>query len=496
MKRGPPIAVLWLSGLSLDGCRKAEALPGFALGPVVAPRIAALEAEIGVLPPAAAPDAATVERIRGLVAGYPGAQARMKKAFTDEARDIGDAALPVLAGVIGDARAPDAQRVAAIELAAAIDSARAAELLVERAEAAVEPWVRANAAFQLAHTTQDQILPRLLLRLKYETDGDSVVWIATTLAHFGNWAGLDGLRVLAAGAETEEVRGTAAERIAALAREAGVGDGESLFLLWNDGDAEEKLERKPPSARHRLEVWRTIARLSEQNLRPVDDARFVLARCAWWVAEPLAEALHEETVYTRSHAAQCLERMGPRAAAAAPEIALALREPRLAPSAATALGAIGWKPGAEPLVAALDPRADPDLRNAAARALGMLGEPTAIEPLRRILASPEPIDLRQAAARSLLLLGRGDEAAPLLLECLTSDGADAPAAEVDLETWLAGRAAAGEADAASALECWMALAPPEGVTPTAAEAVARRLARSRCVDVRVEPGGQVRVDRR
>jgi len=100
-------------------------------------------------------------------------------------------------------------------------------------------------------------------------------------------------------------------------------------------------------------VWRWIERLDRQDLRSVDDARFVLARCAEWAVEPLAEALHEEAAYIRTHAAQCLQRMGGRAAGAGPALVEALDEPRLAPAAAAALGSIGWPPAAEPLARCL-----------------------------------------------------------------------------------------------------------------------------------------------
>lgn len=461
---------------------KEASRPAFELRAVVAPEIASLVAEIGPEAAAPVPDAETAERVRGLADGYSGADVRMKKIFADEMKEIGEMGLPVLDGLLTETSATDAQRLAAIQLAGEIDTPRAAEWLVLRVESAKEPWIRANAAWQLSRSSQDQVVPRLLLRLKYELDGETVIWMATALAHFRNWAGLDGLGVLASTGATEEIRASATERIGTLAREAGVEDAATLWKIWAGTEAEGRLGRAEPSPRHRLEVWRCIERLARQDLRSVDDARFVLARCAGWAVGPLTEALHEETTYIRTHAAQCLERMGHRAASAGPTLVLALADPRLAPNAAAALGSIGWPPAAEPLVKCLDSGVDPEVRNAAAQALGVLSDPAAVEPLREIVSAEEPIDLRQTAAQSLVSLGRGDEVAAFLVECLGSQRADASAAEAHLETWLASRAAGGDEEARAALESWKALAPAPGTMPAPAETAARQRDRLRILE--------------
>ena len=123
------------------------------------------------------------------------------------------------------------------------------------------------------------------------------------------------------------------------------------------------------------------------------------------VAERLAQALLDQDVYVRVHAAQCLERMGPRARESSAALIEALDDPLLAPQAALALGAIGAEQAVPFLTGALDRKNPFDLRLAAAWGLQKLAKSEAAPSLAPLLAPEEPADLRGAAAAALLRCG-------------------------------------------------------------------------------------------
>jgi HEAT repeat protein len=460
---------------ALAACRPDPAPPAFALERVVAPTIAALETEVARdVRASASAEADLDEHVRGLVFDLPGVRGQMRELQLAEIGELGDPAVTVLAAVLADPRTDDGPRAAAVDGLAAIDSPSSVAQLAGQAESARIPWVRAYAANALARSKQDHFVPRLILRLKYETDSATVVELATTLTRFGNYSGLDGLFVLRQNS-VAEVASLANERLATLAAAAGVADGDALWRAWNGSDPAVSLAIPEPSARHRLEIWKRIALLTEHDLRAVDDARFVLSRSAAWVVEPLCRALHDEDVYTRVHAAQCLQRMGPRGTTAGPSLMAALGEPRLAPAATLALGSIAYPACVGEVARRVERGFDPELRVAAAQALGPLNLPAGVEPLKKALAADEPIDLRQAAALSLLMLGHDREATKFLVECLTLPGADADAAEAALDGWLAKLVspAAQEVHAR-----WQALAGPPGTTPAPQAVVERQHARA------------------
>lgn len=471
--RAPDLVAL--GALLLAACSPKSAGAGFALEPVVAPAIAQLEAELAREPSASPPvDADLEEHVRGLVFDLPGARGRMRDLSLGELAELGDPAVPVLAAILADPRTSDAPRAAAIDGLAAVDSPAAAAHLAGQVESGQPVWARAYAAAAIARTKQDHVVPRLLLRLKYEADSTTVIELAGALASFGNYAGLDGLFVLRH-SPAPEVAALASERLSQLAAAAGFADGEALWRAWSGRDSDAPLPSVDPSALHRLEIWKRIARLSEHDLRAVDDARFVLSRSAAWVVEPLCRALHDEDVYTRVHAAQCLQRMGARAATAGPALVAALAEPRLAPAATLALGSIAYPAGITEVARRVERGFDPELRVAAAQALGPLNLPAGALPLKRALDASEPIDLRQAAALSLLMLGHDRESVAFLAECLTLPGADADAAEAALDGWLANLEASGAKDVR---ERWIALAGPPHRTPSAEDVALRQRARA------------------
>jgi len=477
--------------LALCACRESSApATEYVLAQVAKPAVAELEARLLLEPAAPEPDAELLERTSGVIAMLAGSGGRLRAAALEDARSLGSGAVPLAAATLADAGARAELRVAAADLLGGLRTVSAAVALSKELEQASDSWLRAHCARQLGVCGEDALLPRMLARLRVEKDAETVIWLSVSLARLGSYAGLDGLRVLRAQGASEELRALAAAKLEELARAAGLASGDELHERWNSPRAVE-LELPPPSDALRLELWRRIADLSAWNLRTVDDCRFVLARGAPWVAELLARALHDEDVYVRVHAAQCLERMGPRGAAAGPALLESLAEPRLAADAAAALAGLEYEPAAPELARKLESSADLELRIAAARALGRLRDPSTRDVLRRVLGSkaPEPIDLRQAAAQALLALGEDPAATRFLLACLTDPAADSCAAEDALGAWLE-RRAAGDTGAARLLERWRTLGPDAGAIPTAEEQRARQRARAELLANQLERLGR------
>ena len=483
-------ALLLALALPLAGCGEGSppldpdpTIPPFPLRPVVAERIAALEAAVAGESGSAEPGPDEVEaaraEIEGLLDFLGEASGGMREAALEDARRLGQAAVPRLAEVLADAQEQDGRRQSAAELLGAIASPAASAALLEQVQFGEPPWLRAHAAWHLGRAGADEAIPRLVLRTKYERDWETFIWVADALAKRRNYAGLEGLLDVWRNGATDALRATAEERLRAIAADAGATDVAELARGWDAADAGEALGIPKRSARWQLEVWRWTARLSEYQLRGVDDARFMLARLAPEGAQLLAEALHEENPYIRSHVAQALQRMGARGRSAGPTLVAGLADPELAPFAAAALGAVGYGGAASELTLRLAPSFDLGLRVACARALGPLGDASAVEPLRARLAEGEPLELRQAAAESLALLGAGDSVARFLCGLLEDERVEPASSQAALRHWIAARAEAGSEAAEELLVDWDAvIAAPEGEIATSAQraaALARRV---------------------
>ena len=450
MKRARPALLLsCLAAAACDGSGDGSGqrtAPRPALGPVVAEALAELEARVA----AAEPEPRTTtegdleQRVDGLLQSLASSSAgdSMRRLVLAELAQIGDPAIGPLSRALADRALEPRLRRAAAEALAAIDTPAAAEVLLARVEGSrteLEPenWLIAQCAWRLGETGQEWVVPRLILCLRYEAEHEAVLWLASTLAHFGNLSGLEALAVVAS-TGNDEMRPRAAGLLQSIADDAGFERWEDLEAAWR-GRPGTVLDEQPPSLRHRLEIWRHIRALSEWQLRGVDDGRFVLSREGRAAAELLGRALGDEDRYVRVHAAQCLERMGRRGAVAGPALVAALDDPEVAHQAAAALGGVRYAPGVEPLIARLSPDRPLELRVAAARALGLLEGQAIAAALRPLLAGSEPLDLRAAAAGALVRTAPLDEVADplaLLVELLESPALEPTEIEVALDDWL------------------------------------------------------------
>jgi HEAT repeat protein len=486
--RPPVLAALLLAGACGGGEEPAErpAPAPFELRDVVRAAVQALEREH---PEPPLPEPAEEERVRGLVtlAADP-AGGSMRAIALEEAAGLGDACLPTLSTVVLDAQASGAERQAAVELLGALATARAAEVLLGLVETAEEPWLRAHAAWRLGDAGEDWVVPRLVLRLKYEDDHDTVIWLARSLAALGNFCGAGVLHVVATTSSDETLRASAAARLQEIGTTAGFPDGYALWKAWDAGEDAEPF-RYPHSVRHDLEVWRLIERFFDFQLRGVDDARYVLQRLDARAAELMGEALHDASVYVRVHVAQSLQRMGRRGRPAGPVLLAGLADPALAPNAAEALGSLAFAPAEAALRERLGPGTAPELRLSCARGLGGFGEDPGVSAdtvarLREVLDRPdEPVELRQAAGDGLAALGRGRAVARVLATFLVSTEVEPASSERALAGWLASEAAeAPEGPAAAALARWNELALPTDRIVATEEKRAARAARREVVE--------------
>ena len=476
-------SLLW----GLVGCGHAQgptppSEETFELRAVVKERLAALEAQVPAPAPLPELGADDLEELEGLVT--MGADPKFAEVAAESVREeLGEGAIGPLVAILLDGTRTPRVRGSAAALLAALDDDRASRQLLEAAEKAGEPWLRRLAVYHLGFTSADWIVPRLLLRLKYEKDPETFIWLAATLGRFHNYSGLDALFDLSARGATEELRASAEGELERLAQEAGLSP-EELNRRWKSAEAL-TLPQPSPSPALRLELWRRVASMGDETiqLRGVDDARFMLSRLGPWAAAPLSDALADEDLHLRLHVAQILARMGPRARSAGPALLHALAEPLLAPNAADALGRVGFAPARRALELRTSAEQPHELRVACVRALGRLGLPASLAVVRAAFAESEAYDLRMAAATALVLLDRGDEVAPWLRDELV-EGQDAPSAELALETWLARGADRGRTGFSEALESWRAVqAAPPGVTPTLEQLAARRAQRAKELDL-------------
>ena len=312
---------------------------------------------------------------------------------------------------------------------------RAERSLLEHADAwfVLEPAmlheqiaVRRRAAWLCGRSGQTVLQLPLLLRLKYELDPETVVWVADALLRLGNDTGLAWLDA-AIGAEAT------AQRAGQLAVEALRARGAALADEPTWADVQQALRErtakwlatgepslpdvpKPEPVQLAARLATHLATTQGTQLRPVDDARYVLKRAGRLGLPMLAEALGASEHYLRTMALQVLADLGPTAHSTVDAVLPLLGDPFTASYAVRALGEIGGDKALQQLREALD-TSDSELRAAAAQALGLLGDRTSIPALQaRLRDAQETMDVRVGAAFGLRCFGADAEAEAYLTE--------------------------------------------------------------------------------
>ncbi|MFN9788070.1 MAG: HEAT repeat domain-containing protein [Planctomycetia bacterium] len=466
----------------------ARALAGCA--PSAIPLVGAMAAP----EPPPAPEGAE-EYLEAALSAYSGNDLRTRELALADLAQAGEGMVASFAAVVARAEQSPERAAAAISALGAMGGPLARDALCRALETHATPWVRARCAFELGRARDPRLVGRLLLRLKYEVDGESVMWIADALARQGNLAGLEGLLVVASRKDDAWLGDTARAMADELAVARGAPFGGELLRRHANGLVPDAAVDDAQACL----AWTLVQRLAQFDLRQVDDARFVLARLDDSVVPLLARSLRDEDRYIRLHAAQCLERRGPRARAAIPALVDALRDPSVAAVAAAALAATADASVAAPLARGFEEGARHETRVACVAALERL---CAAPPLDAGGArldhaawrarldmevggwaakfsalharADAPLDLRQAAAQALVAGDAGHSAWGFLCDLATRSDGDPDTALRALRESLERRSELGEIEAATALERWRALAPARGTIETMQEATARR----------------------
>ncbi|MEZ6038449.1 MAG: HEAT repeat domain-containing protein [Planctomycetota bacterium] len=359
-------------------------------------------------------------------------------------------------------------------------TARATQALLENPSAwsVLEPAlfheqlaVRQRAAWLMGQSKQTVLQLPLLLRLKYEPEPEVLVWIADAVQQLGNDTGLVWLDVLITGRPSarestspaiftlqncEQARRDAivqqagAMAIAALqARSVEVPAEPSWDDLHQLLQAKGKAWRErgvsdlpdtAPLEPKQLE-WRIAVQLlttQSPQLRPIDDARWILNRLGVPGVPMLVRALVADERYLRTMPLQVLAELGHSASSAAPAVLPLLGDPLTQAYAVRALGELGAAEALPHLRPMLTER-DTELRCASAEAVGLIGDEQSRPALQKLLNDQsEVMDVRVNAAFGLLCLGP-DAAARAFLDERAAKKDYHDAMLTQLEERLAGR---------------------------------------------------------
>ncbi|MEZ5965091.1 MAG: HEAT repeat domain-containing protein [Planctomycetota bacterium] len=271
--------------------------------------------------------------------------------------------------------------------------------------------IRASAAYELGKLDRPAALIPLLKRLKYEQDKTVRIWIADALLRRGCGCGADELLTALRDPNTKELAGeratdqlqaihfTLPERITWEALATGL---ERLQERWH---AVGKLRDDAPTLDDatRGRVATLICQLEGFQLRPVDEARYMLAHAGALALPQLREAIGASEHYLRIHSLEVLRDLGVVARDLTPDVLPLLRDELSRTDAANALAAMR-APAAVPHMLAWLRASDNELRTVAAHALGLLGDRRAEPELRaRQQDENESLDVRVMAAFALAM---------------------------------------------------------------------------------------------
>ena len=289
-----------------------------------------------------------------------------------------------------------------------------------------QPAVRQRAAWLCGISGQTILQVPLLLRLKYELDPVTLIWVADALGKLGNDSGLMWLAAAFSREETANQAGQMA--IAALTeRNVEVPEDPSWADLgkllqaqtrnWQKtGKSARAVDSAPDPELLTAKLAKHLQTPEGTQLRPVADARFVLTRL-WVIGVPmLKRVLQAEEHYLRTMPLQVLADLGSAASDATDAIVPLLGDVLTASYAVRALGEIGATSTLVHLRPLLTDR-DTEMRAAASQALGLLGDTESKALLEaRLQDQQEAIDVRVGAAFGLLCLGEHAEASAYLDE--------------------------------------------------------------------------------
>lgn len=289
-----------------------------------------------------------------------------------------------------------------------------------------EPAVRQRAAWLCGQSQQAVLQLPLLLRLKYELDPATVVWVADALQRLGNDTGLAWLDAAIGNEATAQKAGELAiEALRARSVELPAEPTweqirrplQQLHQRWRETGVS-SLPNAPQPDPKQLERRLAAHMITPEGwqLRPVDDAKWVMRHSGVLAVPMLCQALQTDQHYVRTMPLLVLADLGPAAKSAADAVLPLVGDPKSAAYAVRALGEIGARQHL-PFLRPLLTNEETELRAAAAQTLGLLHDDASKEPLRQRLRDvKETLDVRVAAAFGLRCFGDDAEAEAFLVE--------------------------------------------------------------------------------
>ena len=333
-----------------------------------------------------------------------------------ELRDLAELALHL---VEADARTKNRAERALLEHPAAW-------FVLEPALVHDEIVVRRRAAWLCGRSQQTILQLPLLLRLKYEADPETVLWVADALQRLGNDSGLAWLDAAIPIADTAERAGQLALEALA-ARSVELGDSptweriraelQRLHGEWRKrGTPSLATIPAPDAAQLESRLAAHLITPEGWQLRPVDDARWVMRHTGVLAVPMLARALATDQHYIRTMPLQVLAELGPVGLGAADAILPLLGDPLSQAYAVRALGEIGARQHL-PFLRPLLQHRDSELRTATAIALGLLRDEASRGALQQAMVqADETMDVRVGAAFALRCFGENAPAEAFLVE--------------------------------------------------------------------------------
>lgn len=297
-----------------------------------------------------------------------------------------------------------------------------------------DPAVRVQSVFHLAQLGRREVLPVLLKQVKYETDLTVTIWLRAAAMRLHNDTYANDLALWMDNDDTADEAGRAA--IDALnARGEPLAEAPTFVDLqgilrrlhthWLTSGTVQKptdTEQVPvePDPQLRGRIARLLIDLDGFQLRPVDEARYVVGRLGADALPLLAVTLQATESYLRTHSVEIVRTLGPAARPLVPVLLPLLHDPLTATYTMLALGEIGDPAATAPLLERLH-HENQELAMAAALALGPQRDPVAIPDLERLLADDKVSrDLRVGVAFALAVLQDGGPGRTYLEERLAS----------------------------------------------------------------------------
>ncbi|MFM1871526.1 MAG: hypothetical protein RL398_948 [Planctomycetota bacterium] len=308
---------------------------------------------------------------------------------------------------------PPDRRLAGRSASALRDDANARWAL-EEAIRHEDPAIRRGALNMLTDLGLQASLPPLLMRLKYELEPTTRLQVLRALALHGNGSGL--AEVVASFSRVDLAPTAGAIAIEILQR-ADRDPGESpswerlstdltaLADVWaKTGSCASLPQPKPEPELLQARLARHLTALTGFQLRPVDDARFVVGRSGTLGLELLRPCLLAAEPYLRSHALEIARELGEVATHVADAVTALLGDPLTRAEAARTLGRMRVA-GAAPLLRAWLQHPQLEVRCAAAGALGLVDDGESLPALRSLMDdSTQSMDLRVQAAFSVAVV--------------------------------------------------------------------------------------------